>query len=69
MTRAEHLEWAKGRALAYLERGEPDNALASILSDLSKHEETAELGMYPHSRDAMWSELGGTLREWIEGLA
>lgn len=39
MTRAEHLTWAKERALEYL----PDTsqAMASFLSDLSKHEQTA----------------------------
>jgi len=38
-TRAEHLDWAKQRALAYL----PDwqNAMASFVSDLNKHDETA----------------------------
>jgi hypothetical protein len=35
MTRAEHLQWSKDRALAYL----PDvtNATASFVSDLGKH--------------------------------
>ncbi len=39
VTRAEHLAWAKERALAYL----PDwqNAMASFNSDLNKHDETA----------------------------
>ena len=39
MTRAEHLAWAKERALAYL----PDwmTAMASFISDLGKHKETA----------------------------
>jgi hypothetical protein len=38
MTRAEHLAWAKERALAYL----PDwaQAMASFISDLGKHKET-----------------------------
>jgi hypothetical protein len=39
MSRAEHLTWAKERALAYL----PDwsQAMASFVSDLGKHKETA----------------------------
>lgn len=40
MNRAEHLAWAKERALEYL----PDNvndAMASFMSDLNKHDETA----------------------------
>jgi len=38
MTRDEHLEWAKARAREYLDAGDALNAVASILSDLSKHE-------------------------------
>lgn len=40
MTRAEHLDWCKQRALEYAERGEFGNALASIGSDLAKHPDT-----------------------------
>lgn len=48
-TRAEHLEWCKKRALAFLP-GDPQQAFASMGSDLNKHEETQghigmELGM------------------------
>jgi hypothetical protein len=39
MTRAEHMAWAKQRALAYLP-GDPAGALASFLSDIAKHPET-----------------------------
>lgn len=38
MTRAEHLQWAKDRALAYLP-GNPQEALVSMMSDLGKHED------------------------------
>ena len=42
-TRAEHLAWCKKRALAYLDAGEPvQDALASMFSDLRKHDETAD---------------------------
>lgn len=45
MTRAEHLQWCKDRALEYLNPG-PDHshqdAVASILSDLKKHPETEQ---------------------------
>jgi hypothetical protein len=37
MTRAQHLQWAKDRALEYVEAGDLTNACASILSDLGKH--------------------------------
>lgn len=53
MNRAEHLQWCKDRALEYVKTGDFNNAVASMLSDLSKHEETkassggicAQLGM------------------------
>ena len=38
MTRSEHLTWTKERALEYLPDS-PTNALASFLSDMSKHDE------------------------------
>lgn len=43
MTRKEHLEWCKQRALEYLEPGpyfSLDDAMASMASDLGKHDET-----------------------------
>ena len=50
MTRDEHLDWCKRRALAYVDAGDLRQAFASIISDLSKHPETkdhrmAEIGM------------------------
>lgn len=50
MTRAEHLDWSKQRALAECDRGDTIGAFASIVSDLNKHPEThrhagIELGM------------------------
>ena len=50
MTRGQHLEWCKRRALKYVERGDTAQAFASMGSDLSKHPETAnhigiQLGM------------------------
>ncbi|WP_140464628.1 hypothetical protein [Hymenobacter nivis] len=38
-TRAAHLEWAKARALEYVDAGELANACASFMSDLTKHPE------------------------------
>lgn len=38
MTREEHLDWMKTRALAYADRGELTNALASFTSDATKWE-------------------------------
>ena len=36
-TREEHLTWCKDRALAYVDRGDLVNALASMASDMRKH--------------------------------
>lgn len=45
MTRQEHLDWCKQRALAYLP-DDPNQAFMSMASDLEKHEETANhIGM------------------------
>lgn len=41
MTRAEHLQWCKDRAMEYVRTGDLQNALASMGSDLNKHPETA----------------------------
>ncbi len=41
MTRAEHLAWCKTRALEYVTTGDLDEALASMISDLGKHPDTA----------------------------
>lgn len=38
--REQHLAWCKERALAYVDRGDLVNALASFTSDMSKHPET-----------------------------
>ncbi len=40
MTRAEHLQWCKNRALEYVKEGHLQEAFASIASDLGKHPET-----------------------------
>ena len=41
MNRAEHLQWCKNRAIEYVHRGDGVGAIASMLSDLGKHPETA----------------------------
>lgn len=40
MTRAEHLAWCKQRALAYIDKGQIQEGLTSMMSDMAKHEET-----------------------------
>jgi hypothetical protein len=68
MTRAEHLAWAKERALEYADASQ---ALASIGSDLSKHPETRG---HPGPELMMLELLTGGLtspaqiRRFIEGF-
>lgn len=72
MTRHEHIAWCKQRALEYVDRGELADALASMLSDLRKHDETkdhigAKLGagliFVPG-----WIDNPREVRKWIEGF-
>jgi hypothetical protein len=71
MTRSEHLQWAKDRALKYADRGEMANAIASIESDLNKHPETANHGavtlMTMMAVSGQFSRPG-ELRKFIEGF-
>jgi Tfp pilus assembly protein PilF len=70
MTRQEHLDWCKKRALEYLDQGDVANAVTSMMSDMSKHEETRHAGesmtmlgmMYilQHDREGA--------RRWIKGF-
>jgi len=43
-TRQEHLDWCKQRALEYCKRGDTQQAFASMMSDLTKHPDTAKHG-------------------------
>jgi hypothetical protein len=43
MTRDEHLEHCKRRALEYLDAGEVQNAICSMMSDMRQHEETKSM--------------------------
>jgi len=40
MTRQQHLDWCKKRALEYLDKGDVQEAVTSMMSDMQKHEET-----------------------------
>ena len=71
MTRSEHLQWCKDRALEYVDAGDLTNAYASMASDLTKHPETekhAAIGL------GMMMLMGGQLatqekmRKFIEGF-
>lgn len=57
MSRDEHLEWCKKRALEYAERGDFREAITSMLSDISKH---------PETKSEMLSQLGVSMM--VSGL-
>jgi len=70
MTRQEHLDWCKKRALEYVDRGDLQQAVASMLSDMNKHDETQDrsgaLGML-----GLFEAGNGTaesVRRFIEGF-
>jgi hypothetical protein len=71
MTREEHLTWCKQRALEYVDVGELGNALASMGSDLNKHDETKN---HPGIRIGIGLLMVGALdtpekmRRFIEGF-
>jgi hypothetical protein len=69
MTRAEHLDWAKKRALEYVDRGSTTEAMASMFSDLGKHLETRNslkigimIALAVNPRDPE------SVRRWINGF-
>jgi hypothetical protein len=69
MTRAEHMAWAKQRALEYVDRGEGLNAIASMLSDLGKHPDTERsCGMGGLIAIGLNKRDMGAVRRWVEGF-
>jgi len=71
MTRAEHLVWCKARALEYVDAGDLNQALASMCSDLGKHEETKnhvgqELGLMQMAAGFLGTPQ--KMRKFIEGF-
>lgn len=74
MTRADHMKWAKARALEYIAQGDMPGAFASFQSDLWKHPETkgaGELNMTLGAQLLMNGHLktAEQMRDWIEGMA
>ncbi len=71
MTRQEHVEWCKKRALEYVDHEDLNNAFASMASDLRKHPETES---HPAIQLGMMMLIGGHLstpnemRKFIEGF-
>ncbi len=71
MSAAEHFAWAKGRAMEYVDMGDAANAMASLVSDLGKHEGTAGI-LTPELHGLFMGEvmIGGVVgaRRFIEGI-
>lgn len=71
MTREEHLQWCKNRALEYVDANDLNNALTSMLSDLSKHSETRD---HPAMQLSIMLKMNGHLdtpyemQEFINGF-
>lgn len=69
ISRTEHVDWSKRRALEYLDAGDLVNAVASMGSDMNKRHDTKipppfyALGL----QHVMRGDVRG-LREWIEGF-
>ena len=70
MTRDEHLAWCKKRALEYLDRGDLQNAIASMSSDLLKHNELKNIStaMMPMGLFFLMHHDAIGARRWIEGF-
>jgi hypothetical protein len=74
MTRAQHLAWAKERALAYVDTGDLTAAFTSLSSDLTKHPELGAASTIQNELGLMQLMAGQLespkqMREWIEGFA
>jgi len=71
-TRAEHLAWCKSRAIAILDGGDPQGAVASMISDLGKWErplyDAATLAFLMMAA-MLFDRTPGQVRHWIEGFA
>ena len=71
MTRQEHLDWCKRRALEYVDAGDLMGGVSSLLSDLGKHPETEHhIGIQLGLVLQMTGELStaGKMRSFIKGF-
>lgn len=71
MDREEHLQWAKRRALAYLDvEHNVKDAVASMTSDLQKHPEHANNAAIPLGVGLLLlpTTTEREIRKWIEGF-
>jgi hypothetical protein len=72
-SRQDHLEWCKQRAMQELDAGDVYAALASLISDLGKHPDTAHVGGVVAELGTILAAAGHLdtpekMREWIKGF-
>jgi hypothetical protein len=69
MTRDEHLAWCKQRARDYLDNGDLQNAMRSVMSDLGKHDDTKpDIDMMRLSLSIQLTNDRDLARAFIDGL-
>lgn len=71
MTRTEHLDFCKKRALEYLDAGDIRHAFTSMASDLRKHDDLANhIGTLLGAQLLLAGHLETPtqMRKWIEGF-
>lgn len=69
LSREQHLQWCKKRALEYVERGQLQQAITSMMSDMNKHSRTAGT-IHPalFIIGASDARDPAKVRAWIEGF-
>lgn len=74
MNRKEYLQWAKARALSYVDKGELGEAMTSMLSDMNEREDTKfkstkTLGLLMHLGIMhVQNHDVREMRRWVEGF-
>lgn len=71
MSRQEHLQWCKDRAMEYVKKGDMQQAFASFQSDMTKHPETdGHLALQMGTMLLMGGHLGTpqAMEQWITGF-
>jgi hypothetical protein len=68
-TRSQHMRWCKERAREYLDANDPEQAVASMLSDLSKHPETEAVGRSLGMMGILSAKSVIDARKFIEGFS
>ena len=71
MDRNDHMTWCKERALEYVDLNDLPSAVASMMSDLTKHPETKESAQGPLGMFGIMAATNGNtdqVRRFIDGF-